>query len=104
VPRIQAIADAFNHQIVEQALQSPPRCVLDGFGQRRGPVWERWQRDLAGLLEWMAVCRGILRGPETTWLAEAAADGRPSIDWERCWSYERWRRRCAKTGRCALDT
>lgn len=40
-----------NRSTVESALKQPPRAVLDGFGRRRGPVYERWQRALAGLLE-----------------------------------------------------
>jgi hypothetical protein len=39
---------AANRQAVQAALDDPPREVLDGFGQRRGPVWDRW-------CQWMAI-------------------------------------------------
>lgn len=36
---------------VDEILRDPPRAVLDGFGQKRGPVWERFCRALAARYE-----------------------------------------------------
>lgn len=39
------------HRTVDEILRDPPREVLDGFGQKRGPVWEKFCRALAATRE-----------------------------------------------------
>lgn len=59
---------AVNTQRAASLCEAPPRRVLDGFGQKRGPTWEWYQSELSRMLN---ICNE--RTPPALFVAEEIA-------------------------------
>lgn len=59
---------AVNRQRATALCEAPPRRVLDGFGQKRGPAWQWYQGELSRMLN---ICNE--RTPPALFVAEEVA-------------------------------
>lgn len=55
--KLWSVPTPFRARTVDEILRDPPREVLDGFGQKRGPTWERFCRLLAGAVEMVRIVK-----------------------------------------------